>query len=444
MTRVRPVAATLVLLALALVPLSGQRTGYPAEEFAARRQRLAAGLERGLVVMFSATVEAAGVNFRQDNDFYYLTGSEDLNAVMVMEVPSGATHVYVPRLPAGTVLFQGGNWLNDADSARKRGVASVQPISALEDFLAARRAEGLTSVWARLGHPDMVDRGRYEVGFDESARRRNPLAQHPTEDAQLVQALRERFPSAEVKDITPHIDRLRLIKSPREIEILRTIGRISAEAMARAIAISEPGKYEYEFQAEAKYWLVKNGAQADAYAAIVGSGPNGNQWHYMDNGRRTERGDLVVMDYAGSLDYLTVDVTRTWPVSGRFTDEQRRAYECVLDAQLAMIAMMRHGATRQTIQNAGERVFRERGFDPRYAYSGHYVGLSVHDGGDWDLPLQAGMVLAIEPMIDLPDRKMHIRVEDTVVITQDGADVLTRAAPKLVPELLRLATTRER
>jgi Xaa-Pro aminopeptidase len=444
MRHLRPALSTLAVLTLTLVTLAGQRTGYPAEEFSARRERLASTLDRGIVVMFSATSELPGLKFRQDNDFFYLTGSEDLNAVMVMEVPSGATHMFVPKLPASTVLFHGGNWLNDADSAQTHGVSSVEPLAALQDFLAARRAEGLATLWVRLGRPDLVDRGRAEVGFDELARRRNPLAQYPAESAQLVQTLREQFPSVQVRDVTPHLDRLRLIKSPREIQILRTNGRISAEAMARAIAVSRPGTYEYEFEAEAKYWLVKNGLQADAYAAIVASGPNGNQWHYMENGRRTEPGDLVVMDYAGSLDYLTVDITRTWPVSGRFSDAQQRAYECALDAQLAMIAVMRPGTTRKTIQEAGERVFRERGFDPRYAYMGHYVGLSVHDVGDWDLPLQAGMVLAIEPIIDLPDRKMHIRVEDTVLITPDGAEVLTRSVPKLVPELLRLATTRQR
>ena len=109
-----------------------------------------------------------------------------------------------------------------------------------------------------------------------------------------------------------------------------------------------------------------------------------------------------------------------------------------------MIAEMKPGATRATIQEAGERVFRLRGFDPRYAYEGHYVGMSVHDVGDWSLPLQAGMVLAIEPIIDLPDRKMHIRVEDTVLITQSGAEVLTAVVPKRVPELLRLASRRGR
>ena len=156
------------------------------------------------------------------------------------------------------------------------------------------------------------------------------------------------------------------------------------------------------------------------------------------NGRQAKAGELVVMDYAGALDYLAIDITRTWPVSGRFTAAQQRAYETVLEAQLAMIALMKPGATRAALRAAGEQVFRDRGFDPRYAYSGHFVGMSVHDVGDWEAPLEAGMVLAIEPMIDLPDQAMHIRVEDTVRITATGVEVLTAAAPKVIPELLRL------
>jgi Xaa-Pro aminopeptidase len=444
MRPVRRLAVVLIALSVVAVPLSGQRTGYPAAEFTARRQQLAARLDPGLLILFSNTSEPAGLKFRQDHDFYYLTGSEDLNAVLVMETPGGATHVFVPRLPASTVLFSGGNWLDEPESAARHGVASVRPISELEAFLAARKESGVGTVWARLGPADVVDRGRQEIGFEESARRRNPLAQYPGEAAQRTQALRDRFPGTRLEDVTPHLDRLRLIKSPREVEILRRNGRISAEAVGRAIGISQPGRYEYEFEAEARYWLVRHGVQADAYPAIVGSGPNGNQWHYVSNGRRTEDGDLVVMDYGGSLDYLTIDITRTWPVSGRFSPEQRRAYECVLEAQLAMIALMRPGTTRQALREAGERVFRNRGFDPRYAYTGHYVGMSVHDVGDWALPLEAGMVLAIEPILDLPAERLHIRVEDTVLITDTGVEVLTAAVPKQVEELLALATSSAR
>jgi Xaa-Pro aminopeptidase len=444
MSRLRRLLLAVVMAVVAIVPAAGQRSGYPVEEFTARRARLVQGLDRGLVVLFSASSEPAGVKPRQDHDFYYLTGSEDINAVLVIEAPSGRAHVFVPRLDPGTIMFTGGNWLNEADAAARHGVASVEPITALSDFLKTQVNAGVTTIWTRLGEPDLVDRARYEVLMDTRARQRNPLAPFPSENTQRADALRNQYPSASLRDITPAIDRLRMIKSPREIDVLRRNGRISAEALARAIGTSKPGRFEYEFEAEATYWLVKNGVQADAYAAIVASGPNGNQWHYMDNGRQAKAGELVVMDYAGALDYLAIDITRTWPVSGRFTAAQQRAYETVLEAQLAMIALMKPGATRAALRAAGEQVFRDRGFDPRYAYSGHFVGMSVHDVGDWEAPLEAGMVLAIEPMIDLPDQAMHIRVEDTVLITATGVEVLTAAAPKVIPELLRLAQGRPR
>jgi Xaa-Pro aminopeptidase len=238
-----------------------------------------------------------------------------------------------------------------------------------------------------------------------------------------------------------HLDRLRMIKSPREIEILKYNGRASAEALKRAMQASAPGKYEYELEAEAKYWLVKNGFQGDAYPAIVGSGPMGNQWHYEDNGRQMKAGELVVMDYAGSLDYLTMDITRTWPVSGNFTDAQLKAYECVLEAQKAMIAAIKPGVTRETVRSIGEAIFKKRGFDPQYAYTGHYVGMSVHDVGDWSLPYEAGMVMAIEPIIDVPG--LHIRIEDSVLVTPTGTEILSQGVPKEVEEVLALLRQRK-
>jgi Xaa-Pro aminopeptidase len=149
-------------------------------------------------------------------------------------------------------------------------------------------------------------------------------------------------------------------------------------------------------------------------------------------------GDLVVMDYAGSLDYLTMDITRTWPVSGRFTDRQLKAYECVLDAQKAMIAAIKPGVKRDVLQRLADDIYRKHGFDPRYGYVGHYVGLSVHDVGDWSLPFEPGMVLTIEPIIDLPDEQLHIRIEDTMLVTASGAEVLSSAVPKEASEVLAL------
>jgi Xaa-Pro aminopeptidase len=436
MIRVR-VALAIVVTAIWAAASSAERMGYAPEEFTARRQALAKVLQRGTLVMFGATGATAGVRFRQDNDFYYLTGNESFNGVLVMDVPSGAAYLFLPKLSATEIRYEGGNWLEEADAANKYGFASIQPLSTLHEFLARRRpAAGSEQLWARLSERDLVDRSRLDVAIGTARRLTNPFAQQPTEDAARVATLREQFPYYEMKDVSPHIDRLRLIKSPREIEILKYNGRISAEAVKRAMLATAPGKYEYELEAEATYWMARHGFQGAAYPAIVGSGPMGNRWHYEDNGRQMKAGELVVMDYAGSLDYMTMDITRTWPVSGRFTDAQLRAYECVLEAQKAIIAAIKPGVARSVVQKIAEDIFKKHGFDPKYAYVGHYVGMSVHDVGDWNLPFEAGMVMAIEPIIDQPG--LHIRIEDSVLVTPTGAEILSTGLPKEAEEVMSL------
>ena len=419
--------------------LTAERFGYAPEEFTARRAKLAAALRaqapEGTLILFGASTATPGLRFRQDHDFYYLTGNESLNAVFVMDVATGASHLFLPRLTRSQIQFDGGNWLSESGAAARNGFASVEPLTSLKDFLSRRPAGTL---WARLSDADLVDLGRGEVRTTIARRRANLLAQYPTEDAARAAALRAQFPSATVTDVTPHVDRLRLIKTPREIEILRYNGRISAEAMTRAMQASRPGRYEYELEAAATGWMLQHGLQAAAYPAIVGSGPMGNQWHYQDNGRQMKANELVVMDYGGSLDYLTMDITRTWPVSGQFTVEQRRAYEAVLDTQKAILAAIKPGVTRTAIRMLAEGTLKKHGFDPRYAYMGHYVGMSVHDVGDWGLPFEAGMVLAIEPILDTPDQQLHIRIEDTVLVTATGVEILSAAVPKDVDALLAL------
>ena len=458
--KLRTIALTLFAFYFLLLTSSAERFGYPADEFIARRERLVnvlrAQAPESTVILFGASGSTPGLRFRQDHDFYYLTGSEALNAVLVIDVRSGAAHAFMPKLSRTEVQFTGGNWLDESDAATKYGFASIQPITALKAFLTTHgpaSAEASTSakasvdrpagndsqvVWTRLTDRDEIDQARNEVTTEVVRRRANPFAQQPTEDAARSAALQAQFPGYALRDVTPHLDRLRLIKTAREIEILRYNGRISAQAITRAIAAAAPGKYEYELEAEATGWMVKHGIQMAAYPAIVGSGPMGNQWHYQDNGRQMKAGELVVMDYAGSLDYLTIDITRTWPVSGRFTDQQRRAYEAVLDTQKAIIGAIKPGVTRAAIRRLARDTMQEHGFDPRNAYSGHYVGLSVHDVGDWNLSFEEGMVLAIEPIIDLPDQQLHVRIEDTLLVTSTGVEVLSAAAPKEVNEVLAL------
>jgi Xaa-Pro aminopeptidase len=189
--------------------------------------------------------------------------------------------------------------------------------------------------------------------------------------------------------------------------------------------------------------MIGNGADHAAYAAIVGSGPNVTVWHYNDNGRRLESGDLVVMDYGASFGYQTMDITRTWPVSGTFSELQEKAYRAVLEAQKAVIAAMKPGVARERTHEIAREIVERWGFDPRHAHgAGHFVGMGVHDVGDYDLPLQAGMVIAVEPIIEIPEENLHIRIEDTVLITEDGAEVLSAGVPKEVDEMLKLVGRR--
>jgi Xaa-Pro aminopeptidase len=439
MTRV----AVLIVCILALVPALGvraERLGYPPEEFIARRGALAKALGGGTLLLFGSTMPSNGSRFRQDNDFYYFTGSEDLNAVLLMDGATGEAQLFLPEQSEGEIRSDGPNWLRQPDAAKRWGFTSMQALPMLNEVLARRRGGGgPQTLWLRLSERDEVDDSRGNKATSLARRYNNPFGAQPSEDAWRVETIRSRHPYYELRDVTPHVDALRVIKSPREIEILKANGRVSAEAITRAIEVTRPGRFEYELEAEATYHLFRNGVQGNGYPAIVGTGPNVNIWHYQDNGRRMEAGDLVVMDYGGSLDYQVVDITRTWPVSGRFDDLQLRAYQCALETQKAIIAAMRPGATREQTREISRTIYKKWGFeDQRPASAGHFVGMSVHDVGNYAEPFRPGMVIAVEPIIEIAARQLHVRIEDTVLITEGDPLVLSAAVPKEVDQVLAL------
>jgi Xaa-Pro aminopeptidase len=434
----RPCLAIL-LLSIQAAPALAERLGYPPEEFVARRKALATTLREGLVLLTGRTLPNVATRNHQDNDFYYFTGNEDLNAVMIMDASSGETHMFLPRQSDREITSDGGNWLVDPDAPKRWGLETIQPLQMAAELLARRRTSGTQSLWVRLSEADEVDVARSTVSLQIARRMQNPFVAQASEQARQVAFLRETFPYYELRDVTPAIDRLRMIKTAREIRVLQENGRISAEAIVKAIEATRAGHFEYELEAEATAHHVRNGVQIAGYPAIVAAGKNGLTWHYNDNGKRLETGETIVMDYGGALDYQVIDITRTWPVSGRFTDIQRRAYDCVLEAQKAVIAMMKPGTTRAQTREAAEAIFKKHGFEARYAGgAGHFVGMSVHDVGDYAMPFEPGMVIAVEPIIQLPEHNLHVRIEDTVLITDGDPVVLTAAAPKEVDALLAL------
>ena len=417
--------------------LRAERLGYPPAEFTARRQALAKAIGRGTLVLFGRTEPQAGIRFRQDNDFYYLTGNEDLNAAMVLNAASGAATLYLPPQTAGEIRALGKNWLTDPDLGKPWGFTAIRPLDELPGVLARVAGSAEPLLWLRLQAGDESDINRGEHATDLSRRLVNVGGTHLTEDASRVAYFRAHFPALQISDVTPFIDRMRTIKSAREIEVLRANGRISAEAIRRAILATRQNGFEYEIEAEATYWMYRNGVQGNSFAPIVGSGPNVNVWHYATNGRQYKDGDLVVMDYGGALDYLGVDITRTWPVSGQFTPDQLKAYRCALEAQKAIIAAMKVGATRAQTREIGEAVYKKHGY-PGGSSAGHYVGMSVHDVGDSSLAFQPGMVIAVEPIVEDATKQLHVRIEDTVLITEKGPEILTSGVPKEIDEVLAL------
>jgi Xaa-Pro aminopeptidase len=425
---------------MAATVVVAQPVVYPAEEFAARRAALCDSVGEGYVLMFGASNRQPGVRFRQDNDFYYLTGVEDLNAALVINVQRDCrATLFLPSQGKGEIKMDGANLLEDPERAAAAGFARVLELARLHEALASIQARQTTPLWLRLQEPDFVDQDRHETG-GYLAREFATGFGRPSDNANRASLVGERFPSVTVRDITPHLDALRVIKTACEIEVLRRNGRIGAQAIQRSIEATEPGKYEYELAAEAAYVVRKQGCEGDGYAPIVASGPNLKAWHYERNDRKLEDGDLIVMDYGGSLGYLTIDITRTWPASGTFSGRELEVYRCVLEAQKAVIAAIRPGVTREDTRAICTEIFDKHGFGDHkpFGCGGHFVGMSVHDVGDETEPFAAGMVLAIEPIIAIDDEQIHVRIEDTVLVTDDGAEVLSSGLPKEVDEVLAL------
>ena len=418
---------------------------YSSQEFERRRQALMESVQDGLIILFASPGNTGASHFRQDNDFFYFTGSEDSNAILVMAPRRRESYLFVPQQTDREKMMEGANSLDDPGAKEKLRLKAIYPISYFDEFL-ARFSSGPEPVfYLRLSPEDTVSEARSETAIFSARRHRNPYNAQLSLNQFRAERFRQLYPAVRLVDITPKIDALRMIKSPEEIEILRKNGKISAEAVKKAMLTSKPGAYEYELEAAAVEVLLRNGCRGPAYPPIIGSGPNTCILHYDKNNRRMEAGELVLMDFGGDLHYLTMDITRTWPVSGRFTEEQKKIYRVVLEVQKACIEAFKPGVTAREVQEYVARRMKEKGIDPMGLRGGlgHLVGLSVHDVQPAELVLKEGMVMAIEPGLYFPEKNLGVRIEDTVLITRDGCEVLTAGVPKEIEEIEALLAKRK-
>lgn len=423
----------------------GQRTGYSKEEFVRRRAELMEKASDGMIILFGETMPLPGAHFHQGNDFYYLTGVEDPGAVLILVPKTKESYLFLPQQTPREELMGGANLLKDAKAKEKTGLTEIYQVSFFDEYIGRNLSRSGMTLYLRLSPADTIDNARSETLIFTARQARLHYNDQISIDNYRILKLKERFPAAEFKDITPSIDAMRVIKSPEEIEVMRRNGRISAEGVKQAMLATRPGGYEYEIEAAAMHVVLKNGATGAAYPPIVGSGPNTCILHYEKNERRVEDGDLVLMDFGGLLDYMCMDISRTWPASGKFTKEQREVYEIALEIQKACIETYRPGVTNEDVQKHVAEVMKKKGLDPRGQRGGfgHYVGLCTHDVGPRMEKLQEGMVFAIEPGLYYPEKNIGVRIEDTVLITKDGCEVLTKDVPKEIDEVEKLLSQRE-
>ena len=268
-----------------------------------------------------------------------------------------------------------------------------------------------------------------------------------TESKKAIGVVQQMLPQLTLQPLNPLLDEMRWVKTPYEIELIKKSSEIGAEGVKEAMKGTRPGMHEYEIEAAARYVYVKRGARGDAFRPIVASGPNTMILHYSANNRQMMDGDVVYMDYGADYGYYTSDVTRTWPVNGRFTPEQEKMYRCILEARDAVIAAMKPGVTINQLRDIAEEVYKKYGYEKEFKalgrYIGHTIGISVHDvEPDRNRALVAGVVYNVEPLLEIPDKKIHMRLEDTVLITPTGALNMTAGAPAGLDEIYALIRQR--
>ena len=454
--------ASLVLAAF--VALAAQRAEAPrltAEDFAARRQRLLGRLEPGsVVVMHAAPIPAVEVDdlYRQSSDFWYVTGFPEPETVAVLRPGAEPGRRYVLFVAVRDwAAEQWTGWRAGVEGARKRyGVDEAYPVGELWDRLPGLLA-GARSLYVADGG-DTAFRGRLEAlwrSADANARAPRPVA-----------------------DVGSYLHEMRLIKDEAELRVLRRAVDLSVDAHLAAMKVARPGAYEYQLKAAMVGTCLAGGAARMAFTPIVGSGPNSVVLHYPEASRRMAAGDIVVNDTACEFEMYAADITRSYPVSGRFSDEQRRVYGVVLAAQKAGIAAARSGAEIREVYEATVRVvtaglvelgllsgdvdelIRAHAYARFYPHgSSHWLGLGVHDAGSYDQPrgdeprpdrysaahrvLEPGMVLTVEPGIYVPEGatkdprwwNLGVRIEDDILVTSGGPECLSCRAPREIADL---------
>jgi Xaa-Pro aminopeptidase len=377
----------------------------PKTEYAERRAKLQKSLD-GVMVLFGRDQGTDEV-FRefQDTSFLYFTGVQEAGAVLLISPKEDV--LFLPKRNERLEKFTGPK-LGPADSDVKArtGFNDVQPLERFESRL-QKAAEDYFTIYALLGH-------------------------HTSAKLKTLMPLRE------VVDASRTIGKLRMKKSAAEIAAIQHATDVTVNAQMAAWQRLQPGSYEYQAGAAFVGSLMEQGCERVAYAPIVGSGPNSTVLHYNASTRRMDRGEVVVLDAAAECSGYTSDVTRTVPVGGKFSGRQKEIYSVVLGAQNAAMAAAKPGIAMTELNKIAKKYMDDNGGYGKYFIHGlgHPVGLDVHDLGDLRA-LEAGDVVTIEPGIYIPEEGIGVRIEDVILITENGNRLMSAALPREIADVER-------
>jgi len=447
----RRVAASLLLVFCALLPARAQqrREREPNSVYAERRAKLASNID-GPIVLLGYTgreVEAQSYIFAQEENFYYLTGHNEEEAALILLPPAGS------------------NAKKD-DWAGPREIFFLPPKNPnKEKWNGVRTSPSDPGIEARMGFGLVKDMPELRATVEHLAKiyptfytilpYQRELGGYPHEK-EVVDWLKLAAPQAVVKDIRANINDLRVVKSPTELSLLRQAINLSLDAHFAAMKMMRPGLFEYQVAAKMEYVHAMGGAEDEAYAPIVGAGLNSTVLHYDKLFRKIEDGDIVLMDVAAQYAGYAADITRTVPANGKYTPRQREIYDIVLGAQNAAIDAVRPGAImgcrekhekKDTLYSIAYKYIDTHGKDlhgkslGKYFIHGlgHSIGLNVHDPGlEGCKPLAPGMVVTIEPGIYIPEENLGVRIEDDVLVTESGHELLSQKLPRDPAEIEKI------
>jgi Xaa-Pro aminopeptidase len=403
------------LIALGFLCMSLAAQQIPLNEYRTRRTELRKSLGDAVFIAFGLDETAGDIRsgFFQSPDFYYLTGWNEPGAILVLTPKD--EFLLIPRHNEQQEKWTGRKLApGDPDVQQATGFQTVIPAETFESRLPEFLSEAERVYTLR---PDL-------------------------------DKLRKLLPLRTVSDASLTVARMRSRKSPAEVDMIQYATDKTLDAHRAAWGMIKPGKYEYQVAAVMVGNYLSAGCARSAYAPIVGSGPNGAVLHYAKGNRRMDSGELLLMDVAAECDMYASDITRTVPVNGKFTPRQRELYEVVLGAQKAAIAAIKPGMTLaregpNSLNTIAKEYLNKHGKDGKgeplgkYFIHGlsHHVGLDVHDPSDPSLPLEAGMVITVEPGVYIPEEGIGIRIEDIVLVTEKGAKVLSAALPREADEV---------